>query len=505
MAPVPRPEGDTPTAPPGSSAQTAATGMVWASAAVIVSKLMSFLCQILLGYILAVESYAVFGIVATAAALVGGFQNSGVSRVLIQRHRHFAELLPDFSAFALYFGILGTATLVVIGFAFERIYHIENLAWVISITSLTVFIIPVNAIQMAALGIRYKFREINLVEIKRSFIYYVVLIGAALAGAAYFTMAIALVAGTLAHFFLLKSQTPDTRMNVKLSGQQFIKIAWELRLVILTAFLLSLAMRADFLALSGLISIEDLGYYTFGFMLVTSITIPLSAGINQVFLPVFSRLQANQEQLHREIPRYSACVVVLGAALTLVLVGLSAPLIHLIWAGKWDPAVVVIAAVATAMPFRFLSTIAAAGLESYGKWGTRIALLSLDTLLLFFGAILGASILGLPGAALCAALQRAISGVIGYLVLARTGKLGLARLAVFFLRLYTPFILSVALLFALDSARFGLDVASASLGASSLHTLLALGLFLLLTAALNYATFMSISGFVRTIAKRRAG
>lgn len=496
-------DGDKTSGPSGSSGRNAAIGMVWTSAAVIASKLMSFLSQIILGYVLAVESYAVFGIAATAVALVGGFQNSGVSKVLIQKHDQFEKLLPEYSAFGLYFGLLGASILILIGWIFENSYGVAGVFWVIALTSVTVFILPINTIRIAALSIRYRFREINLIEIKRSVIYYLVLIGVALAGAEYFSMAIALVVGTGAHFILLRSATPETRISLKLPFRKFIEIAWTLRLVILTAFLVALAMRADFLVLTKLISIEDLGYYAFGFMLVTSVTIPLSAGINQVFLPVFSRLQSDQEVLHREIPRYSTSVVTLGAALSLVLVGLSAPLIHAIWGGKWDPAIVVIAAVATAMPFRFLSTIAAAGLESYGKWGSRIALLTFDTLLLFLGAIIGGFLFGLPGAAISAALQRAVSGLAGYVVLTRTRRPDPLRLVAFFSRLYAPFVMSAGFLFALDPSRFGLGEDAMSLGWATVESLVGLVLFFLLTAVFNYATLTSLVGFSRKIAKRR--
>lgn len=487
-----------------SSGRSAVKGMAWTSIAVIFSKFLSFFSQIILGYALAVESYAVFGISATALALVAGFQNSGVSKALIQKQAQFPYLMPTYSAFSLYFGALGAVVLLVIGGVFERIYEINNLFWVIAVTSLTVVIAPVNAVQMAALSIKYRFRQLNLLEMKRSVLYYAVLIGAALTGAEYFTMAVASVFGVGLHFFLLRSATPDTPVSFMLTPRQFKEIAWNLRLVIFAAFLAALAMRSDFLVLSRLISIESLGFYTFGFMLVTSVTIPLSAGINQVFLPVFSRLQSNQTLLQKEIPRFSAAVVALGAAMSLFLVGISGPLISVLWGGKWDPAVIVIVVIATAMPFRFLSTIAAAGMESYGRWGTRIALLAFETVLLLVAASIGAYFYGLTGAAFAAALQRATSGVVGYYVLSRITRTDTLGVIVFLVRLYMPYVVSISVLFALDPARFGQSDIVMPLGRASIETGLSLMVFFILTAATNFTVMTSILRLVVAKINRRA-
>jgi len=96
--------------------------MAWVSIALIFAQALSLLSQIVLGSILPVEAYAVFGLAASALALVAGFQNPGVSKVLIQDHARFQELVPRYSAFAFQFGLIGMIVLIMIGFAFEAIY-----------------------------------------------------------------------------------------------------------------------------------------------------------------------------------------------------------------------------------------------------------------------------------------------------------------------------------------------------------------------------------------------
>ena len=98
-----------------SYAKTAAIGMVWVSAAIAVAKLLSFISQIILGYLLTVETYAVFGLAAAALSLVAGFQNSSVAKVLIHKGANFDRLFPEYSALAFQLGIVGALILIGLG------------------------------------------------------------------------------------------------------------------------------------------------------------------------------------------------------------------------------------------------------------------------------------------------------------------------------------------------------------------------------------------------------
>ena len=62
----------------------ASKGMIWVLSATVFSKSLSFFSQIFLAYLLAVETYAIFGMAATAVALVAGFQNSSVAKAIIK-------------------------------------------------------------------------------------------------------------------------------------------------------------------------------------------------------------------------------------------------------------------------------------------------------------------------------------------------------------------------------------------------------------------------------------
>jgi len=482
-----------------SSGRHAARGMAWVSIALIFAQALSLLSQIVLGSILPVEAYAVFGLAASALALVAGFQNPGVSKVLIQDHARFQELVPRYSAFAFQFGLIGMIVLIMIGFAFEAIYPAQlELFWVIVLSSLIIPITPLNTIRVASLSTHYRFREINVNDMQRSLFYYVILILLALAGAGVYSIALAMLAGTIMQYFLLRRRTLDLEIRFRLAPQEFAAILRKHWIVIATAFLVALSMRSDQLALGRLIDPRILGFYTFGFLIVTNVTIPVSAGINQVFLPVFSRLKSAPSLLRRETMRLSGAIVMLGAAICVVLVGTSASLTHLLWAGKWDGAQVVINVLSLAMPFRFLATIAAAGLEARGLWNQRAALLGFETVFLLLAAAIGAHFGGIFGAIVGAAFQRLVSGFMGFGILAYQIQISASEVFGRALRLYLPFVISVALLFLFDPVRHGQDDGFRALILAFGETAIALALYLLLSLGLNRDLAGTLSRLIRT-------
>ncbi len=475
-----------------SQARRGAVGMLWVTVALVFAKGLSFISQIVLGHVLPVETYAVFGLTATAVAMIAGFQNASISKALIQSHDRFEELFPRYSAFAFQFGLLGAAILFGIGALFEQVYTTPELFAVIALTSFSVPFLAINTTLIASLSIHYRFRDINLNDIRRSIVYYSVLVGAALLGADAYSMAIATVTGALVVHLLLLRLTGARPEYFALRPREFIETFATLRWVLLSGFLVALAMRSDFFVVGKLLTMQELGFYTFGFMLVTSLTLPISAGINQVLLPIFAKLQTEPEQLRQEVVHFASAIVILGSALCLLILGLSSVSIHLIWGGKWDGAHLVINVLVAAMPFRFLATISGVGLESIGQWHRRNAILAFEAALLLICALVGGLWAGIEGAILGVVVQRALSGVLGLVLLGHQIGLATDEIAALMTRLLAPFVVAAALLFVVSPTRHGQDAGFAELGIAGVETLALLALFLLLALLLNRPFILTV-------------
>jgi O-antigen/teichoic acid export membrane protein len=486
-----------------SLASSASMGMVWVTIALAFAKVLSFLSQIVLGYALSVETYALFGLAMSCVSLIAGFQSPSVSKALIQNTDRFEELFPSYSAFAFQFGLVGSLVLILLAVMFQQFYDMPYLFAVLCVTSLSVPFLASNTTLNAGLSVKLRFRDMNVIEIKRSFLYYGVLICAALLGAEGFTMAIALVSGALVTHVMLRRHNAVRPRYFTLNVRSFLDIFVTLRWVLLAAFLTALAMRSDYFVLGKMLSVEQIGFYSFGFMLMTSLTIPVSAGITQVLLPVFARLQGEIDRLREEVLRFSSAITILGGVICIVILGLGSVLMHLIWGGKWDGAQFVICALALAMPFRFLATMSGTGLEALGYWRLRNGLLVFEALLLAGCAALGASLGGMEGAIIGVIGQRILSGFMGFAILGyKTNQPGRST-ALLLLRLYTPFVIAAALLFALSPVRHGADAEIAALWLALIETLGALLVFGSLSYWWNRTFLGTAAGLILSRLRRR--
>ena len=86
------------------------------------------------------------------------------------------------------------------------------------------------------------------------------------------------------------------------------------------------------------------------------------------------------------------------------------------WNGKWDGAQFLICALSLAMPFRFLATLSATGIEALGCWRVRNGILCFEAILLAGSAVIGALLGGLTGAVI-GVIAAIVSGLVGFLFL----------------------------------------------------------------------------------------
>lgn len=478
-------------------ARTAAAGMLWVSIALVFAKALSFFSQIVLGKLLSVETYALFGIAMASQSLIAGFYNPSVSKALIQNQQQFKELFPSYSAFAFQFGLLGGMLLIVIGLGLQWFYGVPNLLSVLCVTSLAIPLLASNTTLSASLSASLRFRLLNILQIKESFVYYIALISAAILGAEVFTVAIATVIGALCAHMLLSYYANIKPCYFKFKFQSFFGLFKRLRWVLLTPFLTALAMRSEYFIIGKIFSLKQIGYYNFAFMLITSITIPFSAGITQVLLPVFSRLKGHLDLLRAEVIRFSLSIVIMGEIVCIFILGLGPILVHLVWEGKWDGAQFLICALAIAMPFRFLATMSATGFEALGHWRLNNFLLSIEAVTLITFVALGASLAGMDGAIIGVITQRVLSGLMGFIFLSRKIDKVDVEMALALLKLYIPFVASSALLFALSATRHGANSSITSLWLASAETLSALLLFFVLSFSLNSGFYRSLMRFTK--------
>jgi O-antigen/teichoic acid export membrane protein len=337
----------------------------------------------------------------------------------------------------------------------------------------------------------------NLIEMRRSLAYYAVLVIGAAFGTAGFTMAIALVVASALHVAMLVRAAAPFKLGLRLSFARFRALTWQLRWIITSAFLFALGMNGDYLVLGRMLQSQELGYYFFGFMLITNVTILLASGINQTLLPIFSRLKNDLPALQRQVLMSSGAITLLACVLSICLIGFGAVMVHLIWGGKWDGAIVVVLSVAAIQPVRLTATMGGVVLEAQGAWSLRLTTLVFDGVLILICSAVGAWLGGLFGAAIAVAVQRALTGLVTFPIGVRRIGIGWRRIGVFWLRCLGPYVVIVVALFLLAPERHANAETSAIVLRAALETAGAVAVFLAANMVFNRSLLKAMAGMIR--------
>jgi O-antigen/teichoic acid export membrane protein len=483
---------------------SAASGMMWMSVSVLLSRALLFVMQIVLGFVLDARDYSIFAVVSVAVTFVNALQNTGAAKMLIQKQDHYQAMVKDYTDFALYMGLVGGCVLVALGSIFGRFYRNPELIYVVGLSALSVPFASLVSIQFARLSIDLRFREMCIVDFCVAATNVAVVLASAFLGARYYSIGLGLVVSTIVRYLLNRRITPTQTASFGLSAARFLAILGQVKWLIVTGFLTGLSQQGDYFVLGRAISAESLGYYYFGFQLTANIGQLLSQGISNTLFPIFTAMRQDPRALNRAFLRASSVIHFACSVLCLGVVGFLPWLMHFVWRGKWDMAIVTAVAIALTLPMRMLSPIGSVTLDSFGKWRLRTVLLGLDAGTMMLAALVGAYVDDLRGASIAVALQRLFSGMVDFSFAVRIigGRAG--DIAGFAARAFMPFWLPAAALLALNHAQplLTADIHSAVL--SALRTLAAIGAFTAMVYSMDRPVIKEVSGVLRKLVLRQA-
>jgi O-antigen/teichoic acid export membrane protein len=472
------------------------------SISVLLTRAMLFGMQIVLGFILDARDFSVFAVVSVAITFVAGLQNAGASKMLIQKQDQYQALVKDYTDFALYMGLIGACALAVLGLIFGKFYRNPELFYVVGLSALSVPFTSLISIQFARLSIDLRFRDVCMVDFYVAAMNAAVVLVSAYLGARYYSIGLGLVVSTILRYFLNRRLTPTLTASFGLSASGFLAILGRVKWLVITAFLTGLSQQGDYFVLGRAISAESLGYYYFGFQLTANIGQLLAQGIGNTLFPIFTAMKHDPQALNRAFLRASSVIHFACSVLCLGVVGFAPWLMHFVWRGKWDMAIVTAVAIAFTLPMRMLSPIGAVTLDSFGKWRLRTGLLVLDAGSMMLAALVGAYVDGLQGASIAVALQRLVSGMVDFFFAIRILGGRASDIVGFAARGFLPFWLPAAALLAVNHVQPMLfsDIHSAVF--SALRTLAAIGIFTAMVYALDRQVIKEVFGVLRKLVLR---
>ena len=452
-----------------------ASGMLWVAGSAVVGRVASFGSQLVLGWLLSPEDFALYAIAVSVTALLWGIKNGGLREVLTQRGSEYDALAPAAWRIALGCNLFLALALVALSPLLARIYAAPGLPPLIWIMALFLVLNTPATILLAKMSIDMRFASLGKISSLSMTLRHLCAIALALlgCGAASFLLPLFVVAAFDggAYFWALRSW-PRGGLPVREVLRQTLPAA---RWVMFGTLAATLLEQGDYLTLGLLQDKHTLGLYFFGFQLSVALESLFVTGLRSVMLPAFTRLADQPQRQGAAFVRACGLLSFLSAPACLGMAVVAGPLIHLLWGGKWDAAAPVFQLMLVSQFARLLAPLSLALAESRGNWRLRSLLMAADGLGLVASAALGAACGGLFAVALWVSGYRILSGLGQCLYISRHADAPLGRT------------LSAALpsaLAALAAAAAGLGAARTLLPASgpTIQTGLALAVFAALYA-----------------------
>ncbi len=356
----------------------AATGMLWVSVGTVASKLASLGAQLVLGWVLSTEDFALYAIAISWSTIVLALRNAGTQRFLIQKGSSYDEFASICFKIALLFNGIGFVLLALAAPALSQLYESNSLNVIIWIIALSLPLNTASLIFQAKLSSELNFGKLTRINIWSALLRHGSMAAFALMGFGpiSFVLPLIVIAGfeTVAGWYMVGAWPPNRR----LTWQAMRGVLQASRWVMLTSLAGILVMNGDYLAISLLQTKETLGIYYFGFQLSFSLAALFTNGVEAVMMPAFSRLHNDQER--QKVAFFKAArVLMLGATLACFALVLAAnPLIHGLWGGKWDSAIQVVQLLALSLPIKLVMPLCRTLMEGRGEWRLVSTLLLAD-------------------------------------------------------------------------------------------------------------------------------
>lgn len=414
--------------------------MLWATLGTLTSKSASFGAQLVLGWALEKEDFALYAIAISWSTAAFALRNGGTEKLLVQSGGKYDEYASACFKIGLAFNFFILCTLLLAAPILASYYQSPSLQTLIYIIGLSIPLNTVSMIFQARLSSELRFGELARLTIWSAVLRHgsMALFAVMGFGAMSFVLPLLLITAfeALGGWYLIGRWPPYRKLTFPLIRHILSNTRW----IMLTTFAGMLVLNGDYWAISLFKSKETLGVYYFGFQLTFSLAVLFGNGVEAVMMPTFSRLSSDT---YRQTAAFHRAVrlVVFGATLVSFSLVLGAPaLLHFLWAGKWDGAIVVVQLLGLSLPIKMAMPLGRSLMEGRGEWRFISYLLIVDgggtVLAAFAGSLLG----DLTAIAMVITIYNLVFGLLFYgLISLRT----MSELRRALLSLLTPFVLGI--------------------------------------------------------------
>ncbi|MBN8598903.1 MAG: oligosaccharide flippase family protein [Planctomycetes bacterium] len=371
------------------------SGSVWMIANTVATRIGSFVSQIFLAWWLTKSDFGIVGIALAISGIASVLRDGGVRQILLKHHAEHEKLLGPCFWMALAFNTVLAILLTGLAFPFARLYEDDRLIVMLAIIGWSIPLGTVGGILLTKLLADMRYRENASVMTASAMTRYVSSVAFAYIGLGPLSFILpnilcALVENVLALYYC-RHRPWQLAPSANQWWPLFLRSRWAL-----VAALGIAGMNQGSSAMIGLAApLEVVGIYTFTFLIVVQVGSLLSTNINQVLVPVFTRLADEEDRKRAAVLRTLRQVTLLATFMSLGLAATYRPFESLVWRERWAASILPVQIIGAGYAINVLLSISLAVQQARGQfraWGVGLLLLAIGTML----AALVGTLIGKP-------------------------------------------------------------------------------------------------------------
>ncbi len=351
---VPAPGGD-------GLAKRVGHSMVWQALNTGLGKVLSFLAQIALGWLLLAEDFGVYAIAVSVVSFLGVFRSGGARDLMIQGgSKRYEELAGPLFWMAITADVVTAALLLAAAPIAAWIYGDPQLMWLIAFNAVLIPFGTPGVMLSAKLVADLRFREYSIVQLWVQICRYGLSVLFAWLGFGTMSFFLPLIPMIIAEFTLASRYVDDRPWERRAELNRWGGFLRQSRWIIFTTFTGATLTNGESMMIGAFVAPDVLGVFFFARQIVVQTGAMLAWNLHQVLFPALSRMDGEWERQRRAMLRALSTLSLASALFMGVQAVTFAPLERLLWQGKWNAAVLPTIVCAILYPMRMMLSVAEA-------------------------------------------------------------------------------------------------------------------------------------------------
>ncbi|MFO0827610.1 MAG: oligosaccharide flippase family protein [Phycisphaerales bacterium] len=307
--------------------------------AAIVSRIVSFASQIVLGRVLTEAQFGVFAKAFGVTAATGCLRSGGVQQYLqtLPQDRFEREVGPYLMIATIAATIGGGATLAA-AFIAPAFYGLPEMRWPLVVLAASVFLNAIAWVFRARLQSEMRFVTLAATDLANMFMRAILAVSLAMLGGGALALAVPIMAATFVEFVVFGSRARMRREHWRTSRSE-LRAAWGVaRWTLLWMIGSTVVFQGDYFAASFFVTEEALGVYYFTVSLCNQPNYVIASAMLELVGPAVSRLNDAPERRASAVMRLARGIGVFLPLVAFVVPVLLPELDRMVWRGKWAAA-----------------------------------------------------------------------------------------------------------------------------------------------------------------------